>query len=70
LPEIWWTDKANYSDWAEEIIGMREIILANSVGSQSNPAVTRETLVGMRAPFIKPGIYHLIKLHTNQLNFV
>ncbi|CAG2165007.1 unnamed protein product, partial [Oppiella nova] len=55
LPEIWWTDTANYSDWAEEIIGIREIILANSAGSSSNPAVTRETLVGMRAPYIKPG---------------
>lgn len=68
MPEIWWTDKANYSDWAEEIIGMREIILANSAGSQSNPAVTRETLVGMRAPFIKPGIYHLINFI--RMNFV
>ncbi|CAG2113966.1 unnamed protein product, partial [Medioppia subpectinata] len=54
LPEIWWTDNANYSDWAEEMIGIREIILANS-GSSSVPAVSRETLVGMRAPYIKPG---------------
>ncbi|XP_054166467.1 chitin deacetylase 1-like [Oppia nitens] len=55
LPEVWWTDTANYSDWAEEMIGIREIILANSGGSSSNSAITREKLIGMRAPYFKPG---------------
>jgi peptidoglycan/xylan/chitin deacetylase (PgdA/CDA1 family) len=55
LPEIWFTDTANYSDWAEEMIGIREIILANSFGSASYPSVSRESVVGMRAPYIKPG---------------
>ncbi|RWS31634.1 Chitin binding Peritrophin-A domain containing protein 10-like protein [Leptotrombidium deliense] len=56
LPELWWTDKANYSEWAEEIIGMREILLkfANG-GATTNGVLSRENVVGMRAPYVKPG---------------
>lgn len=55
LPELWWTDKANYSDWVEEMIGMREIMLqlANINGDQA--VIKREDIAGMRAPYIKPG---------------
>lgn len=55
LPEIWWTDKANYSDWVEEMIGMREIILQLSNINGDTPVIKREDMIGMRAPYIKPG---------------
>lgn len=55
LPELWWTDKANYSDWVEEIIGMREIILQLTNINGDSPVIKREDIVGMRAPYIKPG---------------
>lgn len=54
-PEIWWTDNANYSDWAEEMIGMREILLTNAGGTSSNAVLTRDNILGMRAPYMKPG---------------
>lgn len=54
-PETWWTDQANYSDWAEEMIGMREILLSNAAGTASKSVLTRDNILGMRAPFIKPG---------------
>lgn len=37
------------------MIGIREIILANAAGSTSSPVLTRENVIGMRAPFIRPG---------------
>lgn len=55
LPEIWWTDKANYSDWVEEMIGMREILLQLTNINGDTPVIKREDMVGMRAPYIKPG---------------
>ncbi|XP_074602653.1 chitin deacetylase 7-like isoform X2 [Brevipalpus obovatus] len=55
LPEIWWTDQANYSQWAEEVIGMREIILKFANGGSSNGVLTRDNIVGFRAPYMKPG---------------
>lgn len=55
LPELWWTDKANYSDWVEEMIGMREILLQLTNINGDTPVIKREDLLGMRAPFIKPG---------------
>lgn len=55
LPEIWWTDKANYSEWVEEIIGMREIVLQLTNINGDSPVIKREDIVGMRAPYIKPG---------------
>lgn len=55
LPELWWTDKANYSDWVEEIIGMREILLQLTNINGDTPVIKREDIVGMRAPYIKPG---------------
>lgn len=57
---MWWTDKANYSDWAEEIIGMREIILSLTGGS----VLSRDNLVGMRVPYVKPGIITIIIIIT------
>lgn len=55
LPELWWTDKANYSDWVEEMVGMREILLQLTNINGDNPVIKREDIVGMRAPYIKPG---------------
>lgn len=55
LPEIWWTDKANYSDWVEEMIGMREILLQLTNINGDTPVIRREDMIGMRAPYIKPG---------------
>lgn len=55
LPELWWTDQANYSDWVEEMIGMREILLQLTNINGDTPVIKREDLVGMRAPYIKPG---------------
>lgn len=55
LPELWWTDHANYSDWTEEIIGLREIILQLTNINGDAPVIKREDIVGMRAPYIKPG---------------
>lgn len=55
LPEIWWTDKANYSDWVEEMIGMREIMLQLTNINGDTPVIKREDVSGMRAPYIKPG---------------
>lgn len=55
LPELWWTDKANYSDWVEEMIGMREILLQLTNINGDTPVIKREDIVGMRAPYIKPG---------------
>lgn len=55
LPELWWTDKANYSDWVEEMIGMREILLQLTNINGDTPVIKREDMVGMRAPYIKPG---------------
>lgn len=55
LPELWWTDKANYSDWTEEIIGLREIMLQLTNINGDAPVIKREDIVGMRAPYIKPG---------------
>lgn len=51
---MFWTDRANYSEWAEEMIGMREILIkyVNTPGSQ---VLSRDNLVGMRAPYVKPG---------------
>ncbi|OTF80420.1 Chitin binding Peritrophin-A domain containing protein, partial [Euroglyphus maynei] len=54
-PETWWTDHANYSEWAEEMIGMREIMIANAGGTTTTPVLTRDNIVGMRSPFIRPG---------------
>lgn len=34
---------------------MREILLANAAGSTATPVLTRENIIGMRAPFIRPG---------------
>lgn len=55
-PETWWTDRANYSQWAEEVIGMREILLkfANG-GVTTNGVLTRDNIVGHRGPYFKPG---------------
>ena len=55
-PEVWWTDTANYSNWAEEIIGMREILISNAGGTSANAVLTRDNIVGMRAPYIRPGL--------------
>lgn len=55
LPETWWTDRANYSNWAEEMIGMREILLKFANGGSSNGVLTRDNIVGMRTPYLKPG---------------
>lgn len=55
LPEIWWTDKSNYSDWVEEMIGMREILLQLTNINGDTPVIKREDMSGMRAPYIKPG---------------
>lgn len=55
LPELWWTDKANYSDWVEEMVGMREILLQLTNINGDTPVIKREDIVGMRAPYIKPG---------------
>lgn len=54
LPELWWTEKANYSDWVEEMIGMREILLQLTNINGDAPVIKRDDIVGMRAPFIKP----------------
>ena len=54
LPETWWTDVANYSEWAEEMIGMREMLI--KFGSGNSKLLTRENILGMRAPYVKPGI--------------
>ena len=37
------------------MIGMREIMLSNAGGSNNNAVLTRDNVLGMRAPFIKPG---------------
>lgn len=55
LPELWWTDKANYSDWVEEVVGMREILLQLTNINGDTPVIKREDMVGIRAPYIKPG---------------
>lgn len=55
MPELWWTDKANYSDWVEEIIGMREILLQLTNIGGEDQVIKRDDIVGMRAPFVKPG---------------
>lgn len=34
---------------------MREILLSNSGGTSANSVLTRDNILGMRAPFIKPG---------------
>ncbi|KAG8196758.1 hypothetical protein JTE90_014491 [Oedothorax gibbosus] len=46
-PEEWWAT-ASYNEYAEEMVGQREIIhkFAN---------ISREELLGMRAPFLHPG---------------
>lgn len=54
LPETWWTDVANYSEWAEEMIGMREMLI--KFGSGNSKLLTRENILGMRAPYVKPGL--------------
>lgn len=54
-PETWWTETANYSDYAEEVIGLREILLKFGNGGSSNGPLTRDNVIGMRAPYIKPG---------------
>lgn len=46
-PESWWS-KAKYENWTEEMVGMREIL--NRFGN-----VSKDTILGMRAPYIKPG---------------
>ena len=56
LPELWWTDTANYSQWAEEIIGLREIVLKFANGGTNKAILNRENVVGMRAPYVKPGM--------------
>ena len=37
------------------MIGMREIMIANAGGTTTTPVLTRENIVGMRAPYIRPG---------------
>lgn len=54
-PETWWTESANYSDYAEEVIGLREILLKYGNGGSSNGPLNRDNVIGMRAPYIKPG---------------
>ncbi|KAG9508999.1 hypothetical protein GZH46_02493 [Fragariocoptes setiger] len=54
LPELWWTEKANYSDLVEEMIGMREILLQQTNINGDNQVIKREDIIGMRAPYIKP----------------
>jgi len=54
-PETWWTENANYSDYAEEVIGLREILLKYANGGSTNGPLTRDNVIGMRVPFIKPG---------------
>ena len=54
-PETWWTENANYSDYAEEVIGLREILLKYGNGGASNGPLNRDNVIGMRAPYIKPG---------------
>lgn len=44
---------ANYSEWAEEMIGMREMLIKFAGGN--NKLLTRENILGMRAPYVKPG---------------
>ncbi|GFY41057.1 chitin-binding type-2 domain-containing protein [Trichonephila inaurata madagascariensis] len=46
-PEEWWA-KASYEDYAEEMVGQREILhkFAN---------ISRESLLGMRVPYLHPG---------------
>ena len=57
LPELWWTDKANYSEWAEEMIGMREILIKFANGGAANKGIlSRDNILGMRAPYVKPGM--------------
>lgn len=46
-PEDYWP-KASTEEWLEEVIGMQEIL-------RTFANVTREDLLGMRAPFLKPG---------------
>lgn len=46
-PESWWA-KAKYENWTEEMVGMREIL--SRFGN-----VSKENVLGMRAPYIKPG---------------
>ncbi|XP_002415832.3 chitin deacetylase 1 [Ixodes scapularis] len=46
-PESWWA-KAKYENWTEEMVGMREIL--NRFGN-----VSKDTILGMRAPYLKPG---------------
>lgn len=52
---MWWTDTANYSDWAEEVIGLREILLKFGNGGNPNGPLTRDNVIGLRAPYVKPG---------------
>lgn len=37
------------------MIGMREIMISNAGGTSNTPVLTRENIVGMRAPYIRPG---------------
>lgn len=46
-PESWWT-KASLENWTEEMVGMREIL--HKFGN-----VSRDSLLGVRAPYLKPG---------------
>jgi len=54
-PELWWTETANYTSWAEEIIGLREILIKFGNGGNPNGPLNRDNIIGLRAPFIKPG---------------
>lgn len=60
LPETWWTDQANYSEWAEEMIGMREMLIKYAGGG--NKILNRENILGMRAPYVKPGMHACIHI--------
>ncbi|KAK4337374.1 hypothetical protein RND71_043331 [Anisodus tanguticus] len=46
---------ANYSDWAEEVIGLREILLKFGNGGNTAGPLTRDNIIGLRSPYIKPG---------------
>ncbi|XP_054712660.1 chitin deacetylase 1-like [Uloborus diversus] len=53
-PEDFWP-RAKLDDWIEEVIGMKEILhtFAN---------ISREDLLGMRAPFLKPGGNNMLSM--------
>lgn len=46
-PESFWS-KASTDDWVEEVVGMKEILHTFS-------NISRDDLLGVRAPFLKPG---------------